>query len=519
MNKQEVDKSLSNSVNTEFVLDMQRKLHCWSRSNTNQVFDDLFNLVCDRRSLWHAWAQLCRNRGSQTPGVDAMNRRKVEKRPGGVDRFLEEIRERLRSGTYALQPVRQRLIPKPGKPGKFRPLGIPTLTDRLVQMALRNVLEPIFEADFYPTSYGFRRGRSTIDALAMIQRQLAPTQFGPSRVAYVIEGDIKGCFDNIDHHLLMERIRRRVGDRKVLRLILSFLKAGVMAEGNVVHPVAGAPQGGIISPLLANIMLTALDERYGRWTPQPHEPCHRAQQRRTRDRNRKRPTFFMVRYADDFVVLVTGTKEDAEHEKSNLATFLKERLHLELSVEKTHITRPEDGFEFLGYRVIREPSQRSGLPVGKLRIPKGKMQELRNRLKKRTDMSTTNRSLEDILKGLSPVITGWRNYYRYATGAWKDFLRLDWWLTHRIRRWLKKKHPKNTWRAIYRQYAQRESATRWAWGENGVLLRRFGQGGTSYYRCRGFRISNGWNERLDGVRPYPEAVPPISGYIWTGVLL
>ena len=161
---------MAGTVNTGFVLDMQRKLYRWSTADTDKVFADLFNLVCDRRMIAAAWKRLSRNKGSQTPGTDRMTRRKVEERPGGAAAFLEEIWGELRNGTYKPQPVRQRLIPKPGKPGKFRPLGIPTLKDRLVQMTLKLVLEPIFEADFYPISYGFRRGRSTHDALARIQR-------------------------------------------------------------------------------------------------------------------------------------------------------------------------------------------------------------------------------------------------------------------------------------------------------------------------------------------------------------
>ncbi len=294
-------------VNTSFVLDMQRKLYRWSSSDPDKVFADLFNLVCDRRILNDAWQRLIRNRGSQTPGTDGVTRRAVEERPGGAEVFLKEIHEELRTGTYMPQPVRQRLIPKPGRPGKFRPLGIPTLKDRLVQMALKLILEPIFEADFYPTSYGFRKGRSTHDALAKIQRSLHPTRRGPSVYAHVIEGDIKGCFDAIDHHVMMERVRLRVSDRKVLRLILAFLKAGVMIEGTVRHPVTGSPQGGIISPMLSNIYLTALDERYGRWSMRPRERPQNAADRRFYDRRRGRPIFYMVRYADDFVVLVAGT--------------------------------------------------------------------------------------------------------------------------------------------------------------------------------------------------------------------
>jgi len=498
---------------------MQRKLYRWSRNDPQRVFSDLFNLVCDRRNLLLAWQQLSRNQGSRTPGIDGLSRRKIEERPGGVLQFLEEIRQALREQTYQPRPVRQRLIPKPGKPGKFRPLGIPTLSDRLVQMALKNVLEPIFEADFYPTSYGFRRGRSTLDALSMIQKHLDPNKAGPSKVRYIIEGDIQGCFDNIDHHLLMQRVRARVGDRKVLRLILAFLQAGILAEGNVRHPVAGTPQGGIISPLLANIHLSALEERYGRWIPGPRERSAVAQRRRQCDWQNGRPSFFLIRYADDFVILVAGSQAEAEKEKLALAQFLRQQLHLELSAEKTLVTGAEEGFDFLGYRVVKAAARQSGRLVGKLRIPKGKLQLLRHRIKRMTDRSTTGQSLEALLGTLNPLIVGWRNYYRYATGAWKDFMRLDRWLWQRLRLWLKKKCRGTSDWDIRLRFARRESATRWTWGENRTVLRRFGHGGTARYRCRGTQISNGWNDELDGVRFYPEVTRPISGYTWTGELL
>jgi group II intron reverse transcriptase/maturase len=507
------------SVNTGTILDMQRKLYGWSRNDPEKVYSDLFNLVCDERTLHFAWRQLSRNSGSRTPGIDGNTRRKIEERPGGVRRFLETIRTALRNGMYVPQPVRQKLIPKPGKPGKFRPLGIPTLTDRLVQMALKIVLEPIFEADFYPTSYGFRRGRSTLDALSMIQRLLEPTKAGASPVAYVIEGDITGCFDAIDHHRLMQQVRRRIKDAKVLRLLRAFLKAGILAEGNLRHPIAGTPQGGIISPLLANIYLSALDARYARWIPGPGETGRNAQARRYFDRKRGRPTFYLVRYADDFVILASGTQEEAEAEKAALAAFLQQELRMELSLEKTRITPVTEGFEFLGYRVVKERAKMTGRMVGKLRIPKGKLQELRRRLKARTDRSTTGQSWEDLLRDLNPLIAGWRNYYRYATGATKDFARLDWWLWLRIWIWLRKKHKGVNGHTIRRRYERRESPTRWWWGEGPTLLRRFCQGGQVRYRCRGTRISNGWNREIDGVRFYPEVARPISGFTWVGELL
>ena len=393
---------MASAVNTAFVLDMQRKLYRWSTADTGKVFADLFNLVCDRRTIDVAWQRLSQNTGSQTPGTDRMTRHKVERRAGGVAAFLEEIREELRNGTYQPQPVRQRLIPKPGKPGKFRPLGIPTLKDRMVQMTLKLVLEPIFEADFYPTSYGFRRGRSTHDALARIQRRLHPGNGSrPSQTRYVIEGDIKGCFDAIDHHVLMERVRRRIKDRKVLRLILAFLKADIMIEGTLRHPVTGTPQGGIISPLLANVYLTVIDERYGRWSPRPREEFAKAAGRRTVDRKAGRPTFFVVRYADDFVVLVEGTVEQAEAERGALAEFLRQELRMELSMEKTRITDVREGFDFLGYRVVQQPAHHTCNRVGKLFIPKSKLKQLRHNIKVKVKKTPTGKSLTDLIDGLN----------------------------------------------------------------------------------------------------------------------
>ncbi len=485
---------MSGSVNTGFVLDMQRKLYRWSYADAEKVFADLFNLVRDRRTLDAAWQRLARNRGSQTPGTDGVTRGKVEKRLGGVTRYLEEVREELCRGTYKPEPVRQRLIPKPRKPGQYRPLGIPTLKDRLVQMALKLILEPIFEADFAPTSYGFRRGRSTHDALARIQKLLHPTRHGPSPVSYVIEGDIKGCFDSIDHHVQMECVRRRIGDRKVLRLIHAFLKAGIMVEGTVRHSVTGTPQGGIISPLLANIYLSAIDERYRRWTMASRERPQNAADRRLYDRRRGRPTFQVVRYADDFIILVSGTKEAAEAERDALAAFLRDELRMELSVEKTLITRVEEGFEFLGYRVMQTRARRTGHLVGNLFIPKRKLQHLRDKIKATTKRPSLVRSLTGLIDDLNPVITGWRNYYRYATRACHEFSRLDWWLGKRIARWLRKKHRKTPPRRLWQRYAPRGKLR---WGEGAVRLRSFRAGGTSHFPDRGAKIPNGWNADPD----------------------
>lgn len=483
---------MSDAVNTGFVLDMQRRLYRWSTADPEKRFADLFNLVCDRRTLEHAWQRLARNRGSQTPGTDGITRRKVEEQPDGVAAFLGAIRDELRSGTYHPEAVRQRLIPKPGKPGKVRPLGIPTLKDRLVQMSLKLMLEPIFEADFHPTSYGFRPGRSTHDTLARIQKRLQPTRYGPSRTRYVIEGDIKGCFDAIDHHVLMEKVRRRITDRKVLRLVLAFLKAGIMVEGAIRHPVAGTPQGGIVSPLLANIYLTAIDERYGRWTPRPRENPKNSTDRRNTDYRAGRPTFFAVRYADDFVVLVEGTRDEAEAEREALSQFLRQELRMELSMEKTKITDIREGFDFLGYRMVQARAIYSGKPVGKLFIPKNKANDLRHRLKGIVRGMPTGEPLARVIGKVNPIVIGWRNYYRYATGAWRTFVALDWWLEQRVGRWLRAKHKNASWKQMRRRF-KGQRGKRKVWADGPIQLRPFVEGGTARYIDRGTRISNGWN--------------------------
>lgn len=322
-----------------------------------------------------------------------------------------------------------------------------------------------------------RRGRNTHDALAAVLKQLHPTGQGPSPTAYVIEGDIKGCFDAIDHHLLMEAVKQRVRDRKILLLIRAFLKAGVMIEGSVRHPTTGTPQGGILSPLLANIFLHRLDERYGRWTPRPREKPTNAKSRRFYDRQRGRPTFYMVRYA-----------------------------------EKTLITRPEDGLIFLGYRITRAPSLQNGGDVGKLRIPMDKLKALRREIKKRTGRFSQGLALKQLIRNLNPLIAGWRTYFQFATYASRDFDSLDHWLWWRIDRWLRKKHHKTGKRQLRAKFRTGDTpALRWRWKDGTALLGRFSDGGTRRYRNRGARIPNGWNdEEVGGPAWY------VSPSFWSG---
>jgi RNA-directed DNA polymerase len=216
----------------------QRKLHKWASTQPTKRFDDLWNLVCDPATLQVAWARVRNNQGSRTAGVDAVTRYHMEQRYG-ADRFLEELRSSLRDCSFRPLPVRERGIPK--KSGKIRYLGIPALRDRVVQMALKLVLEPIFEVDFYVSSYGYRPGRRAQDAIAEIVHFANP----PSSYAWVIEADVEACFDRLDHRVIMTEVGRRIGDRRVLALIRAFLRAGVLTKaGQLERRLTGTPQGG-----------------------------------------------------------------------------------------------------------------------------------------------------------------------------------------------------------------------------------------------------------------------------------
>jgi RNA-directed DNA polymerase len=223
------------------VREMQAKLHRWAGEDPSRRFGDLFNLVHDPDFLAEAWLRVKANAGSQTPGIDGATVAQIENRPGGVGVFLEGIGTSLKSGEFCPVPVRQVMIPK--KSGKLRKLGIGTVADRVVQAALKLVLEPIFEADFQPCSYGFRPSRRAQDAIAEIQF------YATHGYEWVLEADIRACFDEIEHVALMDRLRARIKDKRVCALVKAFLKAGVMtADGEQEETYTGTPQGGILTP-------------------------------------------------------------------------------------------------------------------------------------------------------------------------------------------------------------------------------------------------------------------------------
>jgi group II intron reverse transcriptase/maturase len=435
-----------------WLLGIQRKLYQWSRTNPDGCYRDLWNWVTDLRNLRCAWRRIASNKGSRTAGVDGRTVASI--RAGeGSEVFLRGLRDDLRMGRYRPSPCRRKLIPKPGKPGKFRPLGIPTVTDRVVQGAVKNLLEPIFEATFWHVSYGFRPGRGCHGALEHIRMTIRPrakASDGRRRQApypWVIEGDIKGCFDHIDHHRLMQRIRARIGNPKVRRLVGRFLAAGVLEEGFLLPTREGTPQGGVISPLLANVALSAIEERYERWVH--HRSKIQARRKadgikaalwaRTGDRARGVPVCFPIRYADDFVVLVSGTQEDAEREKAALSEYLQHTTGLTLSEEKTRVSDLAQGFEFLGQRVRLKWHRQFGLSP-RIEIPRHKRADLRHTIKQLTSRSTIGQTLGDLIQKINPILRGWGNFYRFCTGAGSLFSSLDHYVGDRIWRWLMKKH-------------------------------------------------------------------------------
>ena len=269
------------------VLEIQAKLHRWAADDPHRRFGDLFNLVADPAFLLVAWDRVRGNKGAKTAGVDGHTAASITARGVGV--FLGALRDSLKDRSFSPLPSRKRLIPKPGT-AKRRRLGISTIRDRVVQASLKLVLEPVFEADFLPCSYGFRPNHRVHDAVAEV-RYLTSRSY-----EWIVEGDIKACFDEISHPALMDRVRRRIRDKRVLALVKAFLKAGILGEDHVLRDNdAGTPQGSILSPLLSNVALSVLDEHIARAPGGPGT----APSTRQRRRGRGLPNFRLVRFADD----------------------------------------------------------------------------------------------------------------------------------------------------------------------------------------------------------------------------
>lgn len=399
------------------------------RSKQGKFFSRICNLLRSKR-LWKiAVDKVLSNKGSRSPGIDGKTRKHYQEE-GQIALLISQITGEIRVKSYRPQPVRRVYIPKSSN--EKRPLGIPTIRDRVIQEALRLILEPIFETKFHPHSYGFRPFRSTHHASSRLHFLIGNRSFN-----WVVEGDIAKCFDRIDHDILLSLLKKHIKNRRILKLIRLMLKAGVMEDLQWYDTEKGSPQGGIISPLLANIYLHELDN----FIAAKYENLSFSR------RKRAPLPLFICRYADDFVILVKGTKDQAEAVKEEVAFFLRDKLKLELSEAKTLVTPVEQGFDFLGFN-IRKYQQ-----VTLVKPSKKAMQKLRDKVKRITK-EYFSMDINLGLMELNYALRGFGEYYRRVS-AKEIFAKLDhfiWW--HVLRRAKRFITGKNTYptRQFYKSH-------------------------------------------------------------------
>jgi len=453
------------------VLAMQTKLHRWATADAGRCFDDLYNLVHDPAFLVTAWHRVRGNKGGRAAGIDGIAPCSID----SPEAFLTELRGLLKARCYRPTRVREKSIPKAG--GKVRRLGIPTAADRVVQASLALVLEPIFEADFLPCSYGFRPNRRAQDAISEIRFLATPTR----NYQWVFEADIKACFDNIEHTALMRRVARRVGDKRVLALVRAFLRAGVLAEdGKARETITGTPQGGILSPLLANIALSVLDEHFTRKWEALGPSWQRAKLRRTGV-----PAMRIVRYADDFVVMINGQRADAEALRGEVQLLL-EPIGLSLSAEKTRVCHVDEGFDFLGWRIQRRRWQgRDGKRVVYTYPSKKSLASVMAKVRSLTRRGK-HPTLGALLQAVNRVLRGWCEYFRYGVSA-RTFSYLDYFTWHRVFRWLRKRHL-----GIGRKKLVKRVLPDWQLADGNISLFKPQKVSIIRYRYRGAQIPSPW---------------------------
>jgi RNA-directed DNA polymerase len=454
------------------VLGIQAKLHRWATDDPDRRFDDLYNLISDPAFLLVAWRRVRGNKGARTAGVDGQTARTIEAGQG-IAVMLGELRADLKARRFQPLPVRERMIPKPGT-RKRRRLGIPAVRDRVVQGALKLVLEPIFEADFKPCSYGFRPKRRARDAVAEIHYLASPAR----NYEWVLEADIAACFDEISHSGLLDRMRGRVNDKRVLALVKAFLKAGILIEGDILRDTdTGTPQGGIASPLLANIALSVLDDHFAEhWG----DRVERAKRRRHGLAN-----YRSIRYADDFVIMVSGTKAHALAIKDEVAAVLS-TMGLRLSEEKTGVVHIDEGLDFLGWRIQRQTrrgtTDRYVYTYPSKKALRAVVAKVRTLTRQGSDLS-----LGVLLHRLNPVLRGWTNYFQSGVSS-ATFQYLGAFAWRRVIGWLRRKHPRITWKQIRRRYCPEG----WWPTEDAVTLFNPAAVRTSRYRYRGAAIPSPW---------------------------
>jgi group II intron reverse transcriptase/maturase len=391
---------------------LQDTLSRAAKQSLDRRFGALYDKIYREDVVWTAWRQVRANKGA--PGVDRQSFEHIED-VIGVKTFLEGIAEELRHQSYRPKAVRRCWIDKPGKPEK-RPLGIPVIKDRVVQAATKIVIEPIFETNFLPCSYGFRPKRSAHMAMQQIRRAIT---FKGQTV--VIDADIKGCYENIRHDILMNLVQRRISDSRVLKLIQGWLKAGVMDNGVYVETGdAGTPQGGVISPLLSNIYLHSFDKMF-QMSGIPGT---------------------LVRFADDFAILLR------RHGRQVLkkVRLMLARLGLMIHPYKTRVVRAEDGFDFLGVHFRLRPvrKQKAKLKFS-CRVWPSERSVMRIKQKVRQTIGRRyGESVEEIIREINPVLRGWNNYHTTVQPERKRLLGLNAFVRERLRIFLKRKHSDQT---------------------------------------------------------------------------